>query len=183
MPLVSSSSLIMILKFIFERLLTSAHVVRKQRHFMKADAARRVVAALSAYDPENSLEGRLEVLETQGHTLFLLNGAAVALCIDDAPFFTVRGAAALKPKRHLVTVDMGAVRFIRNGADVMSPGIVNADLAIEPGDQVAVVDERHKKPLGVGTALISGAEMIRAKRGKAIQIRHFVGDKIWQVSA
>ena len=154
----------------------------KQRHFMKADAARSVVAALGAYDTESTLEGRLEVLETPERTLILLNGVPVALCVNNTPFFTVRGATELKPRRHLVTVDMGAVRFIRNGADVMSPGIVDADASIEPDDLVVVVDERHKKPLGIGTALIAGAEMIRARKGKAVQIVHHVGDKIWYVS-
>jgi len=149
---------------------------------MKTDAARSIVAALSVYDTESTLEGRLEVLETAEHTLILLKGMPVALCINNRPFFTVRGAAELKPRRHLVTVDMGALRFIRNGADVMSPGIVDADDCIEPGDLVVVVDERHKKPLGIGTALISGIEMIRARKGKAVRIVHYVGDKIWYVS-
>jgi len=157
-------------------------VAGKQRHFMKADAARSVVATLSAYDTESTLEGRLEVLETPERTLILLNGVPVALCISRTPFFTVRGATELKPRRHLVTVDMGAVQFIRNGADVMSPGIVDADISIEPDDLVVVVDERHKKPLGIGTALIAGTEMIRARKGKAVHIVHHVGDKIWYVS-
>ena len=154
----------------------------KKRHFLKADAARRVVATLSTYETVNELKGRLEVLETSDHTLILLNGVPVALCIDKTPFFTVRGAIELNPQRHLVTVDMGAVRFIRNGADVMSPGIVDADESIAPGDFVVIVEERHKKPLGIGTALVTGIEMIRETKGKAVRILHHVGDKIWQVS-
>jgi PUA domain protein len=149
---------------------------------MKADTARSVVASLSTYDTESTLEGRLEVLEAPERTLILLNGTPIALCIGDTPFFTVRGAAELKPRRHLVTVDMGAVQFIRNGADVMSPGIVDADDSIKPDDLVVVIDERHKKPLGIGIALISGLEMVRARKGKAVQIAHHVGDKIWYVS-
>jgi PUA domain protein len=154
----------------------------KKRHFMKADTARRVVAMLSTYETENALKGKLEVLETSDHTLILLNGVPVALCIDKMPFFTVRGAIELNPQRHLVTVDMGAVRFIRNGADVMSPGIVDADESITPGDFVVIIDERHKKPLGIGTALITGIEMTHETKGKAVRIVHHVGDKIWHVS-
>src|SRR5665648_399208 len=86
----------------------------KKRHFLKTDTARLVVATLSTYETKNALKGRLEVLETSDHTLILLNGVPVALCIDKTPFFTVRGAIELNPQRHLVTVDMGAVRFIRN---------------------------------------------------------------------
>ncbi|MGZ4932659.1 MAG: RNA-binding protein [Halobacteriota archaeon] len=154
----------------------------KKRHFMKEDAARRVVAMLSTYETENALKGKLEVLETADQTLILLNGVPIALCIDKTPFFTVRGAIELNPQRHLVTVDMGAVRFIRNGADVMSPGIVDADESITPGDFVVIIDERHKKPLGTGTALVTGIEMIHETKGKAVRIVHHVGDKIWHVS-
>jgi PUA domain protein len=154
----------------------------KKRHFLKTDTARLVVTTLSTYETKNALKGRLEVLETSDHTLILLNGVPVALCIDKTPFFTVRGAIELNPQRHLVTVDMGAVRFIRNGADVMSPGIVDADESITPGDFVVIVDERHKKPLGIGTALITGIEMIHETKGKAVRIVHHVGDKVWNVA-
>jgi PUA-domain protein len=157
-------------------------VTAKKRHFLKTEVARRVVAVLSTYETKNALEGKLEVLETSERTLILLNGVPVALCIDKTPFFTVRGAIELNPRRHLVTVDMGAVQFIRNGADVMSPGIVDADESITPGDFVVIIDERHSKPLGVGTALITGAEMVHETKGKAVRIVHHVGDKIWHVS-
>ncbi|HYB59458.1 MAG TPA: RNA-binding protein [Candidatus Acidoferrales bacterium] len=154
----------------------------KRRHFLKTDVAQRIVAALSAYDVKKPLKGALELLETAEQTLILLNGVPVALCIDHAPFFTVRGAMELEPQRHLVTVDMGAVQFIRNGADVMSPGIIHADEDIRPQDFVVVIDERYKKPLGVGVALITGSEMIRHTKGKAVRILHHVGDKIWHAS-
>jgi len=154
----------------------------KRRHFLKADVAQRIVVALSAYDVKKPLKGALELIETAGQTLILLNGMPVALCIDHAPFFTVRGAMELEPQRHLVTVDMGAVQFIRNGADVMSPGIIHADEDIRPQDFVVVIDERYKKPLGVGVALITGSEMIRHTKGKAVRILHHVGDKIWHAS-
>jgi PUA domain protein len=154
----------------------------KKRHFLKADTARRVVATLSTYETKNALKGKLEVLETTDHTLILLNEVPIALCIDKTPFFTVRGAIELNPQRHRVTVDMGAVRFIHNGADVMSPGIVDADESITPGDFVVIIDERHKKPLGIGMALVTGIEMIHETKGKAVRIIHYVGDKIWHVS-
>jgi len=157
-------------------------VTAKKRHFLKTEVARRVVAALSTYETKNPLKGKLEVLETSERTLILLNGVPVALCIEKTPFFTVRGALELHPRRHLVSVDMGAVQFIHNGADVMSPGIVDADKSITPGDFVVIIDERHNKPLGVGTALITGDEMIHETRGKAVRILHHVGDKIWHVS-
>jgi PUA domain protein len=154
----------------------------RKRHFLKADVARRIATALSVYNVRKPLEGPLELLETAGQTLILLNGVPVALCFDHAPFFTVRGAIELEPQQHLVIVDTGAVQFIRNGADVMSPGIVDADEDIATGDFVVVIDERHKKPLGIGMALLTGSEMIHHTKGKAVRILHHVGDRIWRAS-
>ncbi|MGZ4929484.1 MAG: RNA-binding protein [Halobacteriota archaeon] len=154
----------------------------KRRHFLKADTARQVLAVLNSYETERSLSGALEVVETSRFSLIALNGVPVAMYVDGKPFFTVRGALELKPQKNLVTVDMGAVRFIRNGADVMGPGIVAADDSIKPGDPVIVVEERHKKPLGIGTALISGSEMAQSTKGKAVKILHHVGDIIWDLT-
>jgi PUA domain protein len=153
-----------------------------KRHFLKADVARNIRDILNSYDIESTLDGKIEVFETMEFSLILLDGTPIALCINETPFFTVRGAMELKPRKHIVTVDMGAVKFIRNGADVMSPGIVGADESIRPGDLVVVIEERYKKPLGVGTALISGTEMVHSAKGKAVKIAHHVGDAIWNLS-
>lgn len=75
---------------------------------------------------------------------------------------------------------MGAIRFVANGADIMSPGIVDADNNIEEGDQVWICDEEHYKPLAVGIALCSGPAMIKENTGKAIQNIHYVGDDLWK---
>jgi PUA domain protein len=100
------------------------------------------------------------------------------MMVDDQPFFTVQGAIVLAPQRRLVVVDAGAVRFVVNGADIMKPGIVSADPEIAVGDLVIVVEERHKKPLAVGRALVAGAEM--KGEGKAVKSLHHVGDAIWK---
>ncbi len=95
-------------------------------------------------------------------------------------FPTVRGALKFGPKRNLVVVDSGAVRAVSKGADIMCPGIVEADSRIRKGDIVIVVDEVHGKPLAVGIALTSGEEMI-GNSGKVIKSIHHVGDKIWKL--
>jgi PUA domain protein len=78
-----------------------------------------------------------------------------------------------------VTVDMGAVPHVANGADVMAPGITEADPAIRAGDLVWVRDERNRRPLAVGRALVDGPAMPRGKKGKAVETLHHVGDALW----
>jgi len=78
-----------------------------------------------------------------------------------------------------VIVDMGAVKFVINGADIMRPGITYIDETIEKDEIIVIVDEKHQKPLAIGIALFSGIEMKAVEKGKVIQNIHFVGDKIW----
>ena len=78
-----------------------------------------------------------------------------------------------------VVVDMGAVKFVSSGADVMRPGIVELDHTIKKDEFAAVVDQTHKKPLCIAKALYSGEEIIALKQGKVLKAVHWVGDSIW----
>lgn len=111
----------------------------------------------------------------------LVDGKAVALLIGTRPTLTVRGVLEYRPTRRHVTVDMGAVKFVYNGADVMAPGIVEADPAITVGDFVWVRDERNRQPLAVGEALMTGTEMNAAEKGKSVRSVHHVGDDLWKM--
>jgi predicted RNA-binding protein (TIGR00451 family) len=75
------------------------------------------------------------------------------------------------------------VKFLANGADVMAPGVVDADPGIKVGMSVWVRDQNNLRPLLIGTALMDGPEMKSANGGKAVKTVHFVGDKLWNLSA
>ena len=105
------------------------------------------------------------------------------MVLEDDIVFTLRGLYKFQPKEYFVIVDMGAVGFVTKCADVMTPGIVDADECIQEHDYVWVCDEKHKKPLAVGMALITGEEMKGKKTCKAIKNIHFVGDRLWNLSA
>ncbi|MDI9644186.1 MAG: RNA-binding protein [Candidatus Verstraetearchaeota archaeon] len=79
-----------------------------------------------------------------------------------------------------VVVDMGAVPFICNGADVMAPGIRSVPEGVKPGDVVIVSDERHGKSLAVGLLMMEREGILRKKKGKAVKNVHHVGDAIWK---
>jgi len=95
----------------------------------------------------------------------------------DGLFPTLHAVDLLQLRR--VVIDMGAVPHVAKGADVMGPGVVSADVEIKAGNAVAVVDERHGKPLAIGLALVPGTEM-RAPKGKVVKNIHYVGDEVWQ---
>ena len=91
---------------------------------------------------------------------------------------TVRVLLAGSPGKSFVTVDMGAVPFVHKGADIMGPGIVEADPNLQVGDLLWVRDERNRRPLAVGEALVPGAEMPK-QPGKKVRNLHRVGDLFW----
>ena len=76
-------------------------------------------------------------------------------------------------------VDMGAIPYVCNGADVMAPGIMGIEGGFEKEGLLVIRDVKHKKALGIGAALYSSEEMKGLKKGKAILNLHYVGDKIW----
>jgi PUA-domain protein len=112
--------------------------------------------------------------------LVFVNNVIEGLVVEGKPFLTVRGLLRHNATKRYVTVDMGAVPYVTNGADVMAPGIVEVDPEIKEGDMVWIRDVTHKRPLAVGKALISAEAMVAKTSGKAIKNLHFVGDKIWK---
>lgn len=80
-----------------------------------------------------------------------------------------------------IVVDMGAVKFVTSGADIMRPGIVHIDDNIAKDDVVVIIDQTHKKPLAVGIALLCSEDMQKVSSGKVVKNIHYVGDDIWKL--
>jgi len=126
-----------------------------------------------------------ELVELEGTTFDLvLVGDEPLVCYLDGedgrePFLTVKGANEHAPERGTVTVDTGAISFVSDGADVMRPGIVEADEGIESGKLVVIVEESHGKALAIGRARVDGTEML-GDEGKVVDSIHHVGDELFE---
>jgi len=81
-----------------------------------------------------------------------------------------------------VIVDMGAVKFVVNGADIMRPGIVYIDEDVKKDEVIVILDTENKKPLAIGQALFDGKEMDSQTGGKVVKNLHYIGDDIWKFS-
>ena len=80
-----------------------------------------------------------------------------------------------------VTVDMGAVKFMCNGANVMRPGIKNHSEFLKD-DIVCVIEESQHKYLAVGKSLVNSSEMTEMSKGEIIKNLHYISDKYWEIS-
>ena len=127
-------------------------------------------------------QASIEIGTIEGYKVLLVDGEIDFWEYRGRFFFTLQGINTFSPQKNSVIVDMGAVGFITKGADVMAPGIVDADENISEGDFVWISDEKYRKPLAIGIALTSGEHMTKQTSGKAIHNLHYVGDKLWKLS-
>lgn len=157
--------------------------LRRQRRLRRKEIRELAEALQDAVGAAPFDEGDpVDRAEAPSFDVLLLRNEALALVVGGAPVPTVRGLLRSPAARRHVTVDMGAVPHVSNGADVMAPGIVEADPAIEPGRLVWVRDEKNRQPLAVGEALVTGEEMVAGDEGRAVRTLHHVGDWLWDLA-
>lgn len=154
----------------------------RKRFYLKKKKLKEVKEKLGDYSRIITPKSKVELLETDEGDIILVDGSPFIMMIDDTPFPTLKGALGTEITSKYVVVDMGAVKFVAKGANIMSPGITDADPTIKAGELVIIVDENHKKPLATGRSLISGPEMVERSEGKAVKTLHYIGDKIWSLT-
>ncbi len=120
----------------------------------------------------------IEVIESDVGEVFLINGKPL-LFKADAEIFPTLLFNEIHGHMPKVVVDMGAVPYVCNGADVMAPGILRIEGEFTKGAIVVIVDEKHGKPLAIGEILYDAAEARNVKQGVVVKSVHFVSDKIW----
>jgi len=154
----------------------------RSRHHLRADAAADILEHVAAQTGVSLDADAVEKIEFTDYPrdVISLDGKPDLAMYQEEPFLTVAGANRHLPDRHTVTVDAGAVSFVANGADIMRPGIVEADGSIEDGDLVCVIEETHGKVLAVGRALTAGSEM-PGDSGRVVETLHHVGDELFQL--
>ena len=79
-----------------------------------------------------------------------------------------------------VMVDMGAVKFMCKGANVMRPGIKKYS-EFQKDSIVCVIEESHHKFLAIGKTLVSSQELENMEKGEVIKNLHYISDKFWEI--
>lgn len=123
----------------------------------------------------------VDMAEAPDYNVVFVDGKILAFLPGERPFLTIRGLLRYRAARRFVTVDMGAVKFVYNGADVMGPGVVASDPNITEGDLVWVRDVKNLQPLAIGRSVVPGDALARKDKGKVVVSIHHVGDKLWLV--
>lgn len=135
---------------------------------------------LECFGLEISKKDTVELVEDDSNNLkLILLNRELAFFYHDERIVPTLQYLQKNPFLKKVAIDRGAIKFIINGADIMRPGITSFDQAILSDDIIMIVDQEHQKPLAVGFALMSSAELASTTSGKAVKNLHFVGDRIW----
>jgi PUA domain protein len=157
----------------------------KKRHSIRKSQAEDLLDRLALQiGPSSALfhTDMIEILETNADVaLYLVNKKPLLMDTGDWVFPTLKGAVQIPFPERMVTVDAGAIPYVVNGADVMRPGIVAVSDDIVAGGPVQIADERHKKPLAIGVALMDGPAIRASASGKMCKNFHHVGDELWNL--
>ena len=126
-------------------------------------------------------EATVEAAETDFGQLLLVDGRPLLFKVKESVLPTLLFTEILirLPK---VTVDMGAIPHVCNGADVMAPGIVGVEGDFKKGDLILVLDQKHGKPLALGEIQCDSSNFSSIKKGMVVKNLHYVSDKYWNAA-
>lgn len=155
----------------------------KKRFFLKNKKVKEIKKELGNFQNIIPKKSQVELVKIEDYPdILLIDGKPLLMQIEGKTIPTLHAMINEDIQEKYATVDMGAINFVIKGADIMSPGIVDADENIEPGDTIVIIEESHHKPLAIGISLITGKEMVDNDKGKAIENLHYVGDSIWELN-
>lgn len=155
----------------------------KKRHTLRKSQVSAIYSRLKSEigDAESRFfRDQLEIVETDTTLkLYMVDKKPLLMDLDGVIFPTLRGLLEQPFPQRRIVVDMGAVPYVVNGADIMRPGIVSVTDDIKAGSPAQVVEERHGKPIAIVLPLFDATELRDKKAGKMCRNIHHVGDEIW----
>ena len=153
-----------------------------RRYRLKDSEVREVLEKAAVTMGNIDLTGFAEGLEIAKifpqEEVLLIHGNPVFICMNGEVFPTLLNKEVLGELPTL-TVDMGAVPHLCNGADLMAPGIVKVAGEFQSGAITMVIDVKFSKPIALVRTLYSSQELSEKKQGKVARNIHYVGDKFW----
>ncbi|MEM2362546.1 MAG: RNA-binding protein [Candidatus Nezhaarchaeales archaeon] len=156
---------------------------KAHRRFLSKSESKEIVSAIEEkFKLKATLDrkSRWEVVQVgKDECVYVIDGEPIIMKISGKLIPSLKALSNGLIELPKIVVDLGAVKHIVNGADVMAPGIVKVQGEFARDDLVVVIDEKHGKPLCIGVAIVSSSEVASMSRGKVVKNLHHVGDKIW----
>lgn len=109
----------------------------------------------------------------------IITGAGIKILKVDDDYLPFLSETEALEKFPAVTVDMGAVKFMCKGANLMRPGIKEFG-EFEKDKLVCIVEESQHKFLAVGKSMVSSSELETMEKGEIIKNIHYISDRFWE---
>lgn len=109
----------------------------------------------------------------------LITGKGVKILKIDDDYLPFLSETEILAKFPNVVVDMGAVKFMCKGANLMRPGIKSFS-EFEKGKLVCIAEESQHKFLAVGKAIVSSSELKEMDKGEVLKNLHYISDRFWE---
>jgi PUA domain protein len=122
----------------------------------------------------------LKIYEIDDETQLITGEGIKILKIKDEHIPFLSETTTLE-KFPFVQVDMGAVRFMCKGANLMRPGIKKFSEFFK-NDIVCIVEESQNKFLAIGKSKIDSSELENIDKGEILKNLHYISDKAWEIS-
>ena len=110
----------------------------------------------------------------------IITGEGIKILKIDEEYIPFLSETSTLEKFPYVMVDMGAVKFMCKGANVMRPGIKNYS-DFEKNNIVCIIEESQHKFLAVGKSLVSSQELDNMEKGEVVKNMHYISDKFWEI--
>ena len=158
---------------------------KTRRYTLKSSDAKTLFSTASKKLGINLLEivdskANVEVVGTGRGELLIVNRKPLLFRTKETVYPTMLFEEIIS-KLPKVVVDMGAVRYVCNGAGIMAPGIVHYEGEFKRGDLVLIVDVKFRKRLALGEAQYDMEVAKNVKQGVVVKNIHYVSDEIWNV--
>ena len=109
----------------------------------------------------------------------IITGDGLKILKVDEDYLPFLSETEMLEKFPTVTVDMGAVKFMCKGANLMRPGIKKFT-EFEKDKIVCIIEESQHKFLAVGKSLVSSSELETMEKGEIIRNMHYISDRFWE---
>jgi malignant T-cell-amplified sequence len=150
-------------------------------HSLSKREVHDITGQISKSWPTNSIGAikDLQVYVIDGNKRLLVGNDLVAIQL--APDLIIPHLTQHDILNHFasVQVDMNAVKFVCNGANIMRPGITDFT-TFKESEIVLVKDQTHMKELAVCISLVDDVTGRKMERGVVLNNIHHIGDIYWE---
>lgn len=132
---------------------------------------------------------QMQVAKCQNHIqVAVMRGVPLFFCERDGPWFpTLRLLHQWPDMMPKLRADVGAIKFVLSGANIMCPGLTSPGATIhdevDEGCPVAIYAEGKEHAMAVGITKMSTADIKSINKGHGVDNVHYLNDGLWKCLA